>query len=515
MAAEPEAENSIAVELMSIVSQYVYKRTVQYISPRDAVSQEQFDNKEISNSHWIDRRRSYSGRVRNSEFLFELFGSFSSETGPSVREDMIKRIELERPLYDRVGSVVLSMRGCNIEEWMEDMSDHNHYPDELMLYALSRTYNRHSLVVCRERNWSTIESPSPMSERELLTNTHVHLVYLGNSVFGELKPKPYVQDLNDPVTEIQLTEAMNKVRGKGRPRSKPLDLCVRQPTAKSTTPPHSPTYARYSDSSLLHVANIGLQHIKVPDYENGVQPLNLVKTDLKDVNNDGFNMSQASSSTRASPPMTEIDTTENYDNSDEEKGIDTVVAKGSNGNDSNISNSASKSVKGSNADSATENLTCGNSPDSQKMTPTMITGASEEDDDKPNEPSPKKTVTQINESWIKSAQTRKYFVPLKKLTKSDIYSMNICTTNRDATDPHPSLVRVTDGGNGNGNGNDILDTDPTRRYSLREKKIVPLVRHSNKPLRGNRTVVNYSSLLKDSETEPPQSKTWKTQTISS
>ena len=76
---------------------------------------------------------------------------------------MIKCIELERPLYDHVGRVVLSMRGCNIEEWMEDMSDHNHYPDELMLYALSRTYNRHTLVVCRERNWSTIESASPMS----------------------------------------------------------------------------------------------------------------------------------------------------------------------------------------------------------------------------------------------------------------------------------------------------------------------------------------------------------------
>ena len=61
MAAEPEAENLIAVELMSIVSQYMYKKNVQYISPRDAVSKEQFDNKEISNSHWIDRRQSYSG----------------------------------------------------------------------------------------------------------------------------------------------------------------------------------------------------------------------------------------------------------------------------------------------------------------------------------------------------------------------------------------------------------------------------------------------------------------------
>ena len=341
-------------------------------------------------------------------------------------------------------------------------------------------------------------------------------------MFGELKLKPYVQDLNDPFTEIQLIEAMNKVCGKGRPRSKPLDLCVRQPTAKSSTPPHSPTQASCSDTSLLHVANIGLQHIKVSDYKNGVQPLNLVKMDMKDVNNDSFDMSQPSTSTGASPPRTEMDTIKNNENSDEDKGIDmagpdtllttsvTVVAKGSNTkpencNDSNISDSASEIVKGSNVDSVPENTTGGNSSDGQKTTPTTIIATSEEDEDKPVEPSPKNVVTQINESWIKSVQKRKYFVPLKKLTKSDIFSINRGPINRDAIDPYSSLEeenveRVTDG------GNYTPDTDPTRRYSLRGRKTVSPVCHSNKPLRGNRTVVNYSSLLNDSETEPPSPK---------
>ena len=71
--------------------------------------------------------------------------------------------------------------------------------------------------------------------------------------------------------------------------------------------------------------------------------------------------------------------------------------------------------------------------------------------------------------------------------------------------PHSSLEEenvdsVTDG------GNYTPDTDPTRRYSLRGRKTVSPVRHSNKPLRENRTVVNYSSLLNDRETDPPSPK---------
>ena len=141
---------------------------------------------------------------------------------------------MEKSLYSSVGHVVLNMRGCDIDMWLEDMSDVNHFPDELMIYALSRTYNRHTLIVCKEHNWSTIESNVLLEEEELLAATHVKLVYLGNSVFGELKTKPYSQEVSNPITTLQLAAALSRIHGKGRPRTHPLNLVLRRDTSLMT-----------------------------------------------------------------------------------------------------------------------------------------------------------------------------------------------------------------------------------------------------------------------------------------
>ena len=156
------------------------------------------------------------------------------ESVSKVREDILQRVEMEKSLYSLVGRVVLNMRGCDIDMWLEDMSDVTHFPDELMIYALSRTYNWHTLIVCKERNWSTIESNFPLEEEELLAATHVKLVYLGNSVFGELKSKPYSQEVSNLITTLQLATALSKIRGKGRPHTHLLNLVLRKDTISMT-----------------------------------------------------------------------------------------------------------------------------------------------------------------------------------------------------------------------------------------------------------------------------------------
>ena len=170
-------ENSIPHELMSIISEYPYRRYVQVISSRDAVSKEDFDDMPLSRDYWIDSRRSYCGKLMNSDFLFEHFGLFSSEDGWTVRKQMVTLIRRECELYDTVGRVVLNMHGCDIDDWLSEMEDPINPLDELMLYALSRTYNRHTLVICKSRNWSTIQLDNPILEQDLLTTCHVHLVY--------------------------------------------------------------------------------------------------------------------------------------------------------------------------------------------------------------------------------------------------------------------------------------------------------------------------------------------------
>ena len=110
----------------------------------------------ISTTHWIDVRNSYNGILINVDYLYEIFGAFSSEDAMTVRASIIKLIRAEHELYASVGGVVLGIRGCNLDEWLEEMETPETVPDELMLYALSRAYNRHTLVFCKNRIW-TIE----------------------------------------------------------------------------------------------------------------------------------------------------------------------------------------------------------------------------------------------------------------------------------------------------------------------------------------------------------------------
>ena len=183
-----DRENKMAVELMSLISKYPYRKLISYIASRDAMTDELFMTHEISQTYWIDHQNSYKARRRHSNFIFDLFGAFSRETGAEVRQDILNRIMMEKELYDSVGHIVLAMRGCDLETWCEEMSDENQFPDELLIYALSRTYNRHTLVMCNHWYWSTVESKEVLSEMELFDACHVHLIYLGNGVFGELKP---------------------------------------------------------------------------------------------------------------------------------------------------------------------------------------------------------------------------------------------------------------------------------------------------------------------------------------
>ena len=82
-------ENLMAKELLSIVSPYGYNKQVPYILSRDAVDEAGFNSRSISTQYWIDKQKSYTNRYRNSNFLFELFGQFSSEDGNDVHASVV------------------------------------------------------------------------------------------------------------------------------------------------------------------------------------------------------------------------------------------------------------------------------------------------------------------------------------------------------------------------------------------------------------------------------------------
>ena len=212
-------ENRIAAELLFIIGEHPYTRYIQCIYARDVVTEDSFAMCSISSTHWVDSRNCYIGNLLNTMHLYDLFGSFSDEDGASVKYEMLERIWLD-------SRVVLDIQGCNLAEWLEEMNEIVQMPDELMLFALCRTYNRHCLVICKERNWTTVACKQPMQESELLRICNVALVFLGNGTFGELKAWPFEQILPNPFTLEYLQESLSKIRGCGRPRSKPLNLVL-------------------------------------------------------------------------------------------------------------------------------------------------------------------------------------------------------------------------------------------------------------------------------------------------
>ena len=268
-----EQENHMARELLSLISPYGYNRHVPIISSRDALSEDDFEKKVISCQYWIDKRNSYHNRFRNGNFLFELFGQYSGEDGDFVHSNMLELIKLDKDFYQSVGHTVLNIRGTNIDEWLVDMEDPNMFPDKLMLYALSRAYNRHTVVVCKECNWSTVATTDPINENDLFNICQLHLIYLGCSVFACLHRKLFTSNIAaNPITMEQMSAALMQVKGKGH-QCKPLNLT----TPKLDSNPFALIKLHECNDNTT-VETVGTEHpeqLDQPELFEPVLPLNV------------------------------------------------------------------------------------------------------------------------------------------------------------------------------------------------------------------------------------------------
>ena len=140
-------------------------------------------------SYWLDVRHCYRYGKKNLQQLFEIFGCFNNEEPEDVRSDICNRIKMEMKLYAKVGTVHLLFISNDIEKWLKIMKNNRNYGDPLMLYTLSRTFQRHAVVLCANRAWSTVGTDDPIDSDQLLEICHVKLVYIGHNMFSELCEK--------------------------------------------------------------------------------------------------------------------------------------------------------------------------------------------------------------------------------------------------------------------------------------------------------------------------------------
>ena len=102
--ANPEEDGSVAQELWNAIHPFNYRGIVPYIGKSSAYKVKDFDEHELSESHWLDTRNCKHGRKINHQQIFELFSSYSGEVATDVREGMLVKIWLGLRFLSKSGS---------------------------------------------------------------------------------------------------------------------------------------------------------------------------------------------------------------------------------------------------------------------------------------------------------------------------------------------------------------------------------------------------------------------------
>ena len=91
-------------------------------------------------------------------------------------------------MLDSAFMVALRHRNTTLWAWLNNMADEHTPGDELTLYILACMYRRHVYVFMQMFWWTTLLYTVPVSEKELMAQCDVVLVYIRDGIFGELEP---------------------------------------------------------------------------------------------------------------------------------------------------------------------------------------------------------------------------------------------------------------------------------------------------------------------------------------
>ena len=173
------AGTSITTELFNMLSPYNFTQSIPHLSVKDVFAQKLFLLTELSENYWMDTRKCYKNHKKNSNQIFEMFAAFNDESQTQVHTDIIQHIISNKEFYARVGSQLLKCLKLDVDNWIKLMSSESVFTDELMIFALSKVYNRHTEIFTSNACWTTIGTDAPITGRRLLEICEIHLLYIG------------------------------------------------------------------------------------------------------------------------------------------------------------------------------------------------------------------------------------------------------------------------------------------------------------------------------------------------
>ena len=97
--------------------------------------------------------------------------------------------------------------------------------DELTIYALSRFFDRHTLIYTGVRPWTTLAPEHYNSVQEAHDRCQTHLAYLGHNMYGVLRPRPFI-NIDAPLTLDEVLNPMRLHQSNNPQQHEPLNLSV-------------------------------------------------------------------------------------------------------------------------------------------------------------------------------------------------------------------------------------------------------------------------------------------------
>ena len=98
--------------------------------------------------------------------------------------------------------------------------------DELAIFALSKIYQRHTVIFNASKPWSTLEPDGEMLEEELFENCQIHLAYMGKDQYATLHKKPFIEQAALPTLKSMLDPTKIRHRNKRKCQIEPMDLSL-------------------------------------------------------------------------------------------------------------------------------------------------------------------------------------------------------------------------------------------------------------------------------------------------
>ena len=199
---------SIAKELFKAIKLRDFCEYVNKLNKADIMTPKEFAVSIYAQDYDLDTRICYHERRINKDHMYDIFSDFSGTDMATAKEEMLKEITENYDWYESRGRVVLNLDGLDLSLWLsKHFSNKTTRADELALYALSHLYNRHTVVFGKNRPWCTIRPTGDPKEADFVNSCHVHLLYIGVSMFAPLKPR--VHDVPQHVSEYLNTSNKN------------------------------------------------------------------------------------------------------------------------------------------------------------------------------------------------------------------------------------------------------------------------------------------------------------------